>query len=63
MIIRSPSLGDLTEYWITPEKEIKPDLIEAIPKRDSIVLDLNGEPLKVVIPRRRIGFDLRKVKS
>lgn len=61
MIDKRPTPGDLSEWMMEPyegDSSPAPMLHEAVPSRASQVLGPDGEPVKVAVPRRKIGFDL-----
>jgi len=61
MIDKKPSPHDWTDGVMEPYRGggvITPMLHESIPSRASQVLGPDGEPVRVAVPRRKIGFDL-----
>jgi hypothetical protein len=64
MIDKHPAQGNWTEwveeqYGDTFANAGGVMLHDTPPVRTSCLLDLNGNPLTVDVPRRRLGFDLR----
>lgn len=66
MIDKRPTPGDYTDFVMEPYADgggSAPMLHETIPARVSEVLGPDGNPVMVDLPRRKIGFDLRRKPS
>jgi len=62
MIDKQPgNSDDMTAWLMTPYEEdltVSPVLIESNKTRKSSVLNPDGSPIEIIIPRYKLGFDL-----